>query len=146
MLLEIVFLLLQHRIMSISISYFLSNSKFVFGLSSQVYLINLRPSSIFSWRWALSARSMIVSYYSSKLSLNICSKLNSSLFSSKSSLTIQQAWGIQDIVIVLHKCHESCGTCSGNLASHCLTCAVGLYFSGSICVAYCPFYSIPDTN
>ena len=67
-------------------------------------------------------------------------------FSSISSLTIQKAWGIQDIVIVLHKCHESCGTCSGNLASNCLTCAVGLYFSGSICVAYCPFYSIPNTN
>ena len=67
-------------------------------------------------------------------------------FSSISLLSIQQAWGIQEIVLILHKCHESCGTCSGSQATDCLTCAIGLYFSGSICVAYCPFYSIPDTN
>lgn len=66
-------------------------------------------------------------------------------FSSTTALT-DRAWGIHDIVIVLHKCHESCGTCSTSLATDCLTCALGLYFSGSMCVAYCPFYSIPNTN
>lgn len=66
-------------------------------------------------------------------------------FSSITTLT-GQAWGIRDIVIILHKCHESCGTCTANLPTNCLTCGLGLYFSGSICVAYCPFYSIPDTN
>jgi hypothetical protein len=67
-------------------------------------------------------------------------------FSLSGTLSAGQAWGIRDIIIILTTCDPSCGTCSGPAASNCLTCATGLYFSGTICIASCPYLTMPDSN
>lgn len=67
-------------------------------------------------------------------------------FSLAATLATGQSWGIRDIIIVLSTCDPSCATCSGSAASNCLTCAAGLYFSGTQCVAACPFYTMPDAK
>ncbi len=67
-----------------------------------------------------------VAYSSNSLTLN---------FVLATTLTTGQAWGIRDIVIVLAKCDASCATCTAGAATNCLTCAAGLYFSGTRCIS-----------
>ena len=64
-------------------------------------------------------------------------------FTLPGALSIGQAWGIRDITIILNLCHPSCASCT-SYTTNCLTCATGLYFSGTICVSTCPFYTQPD--
>lgn len=67
-------------------------------------------------------------------------------FTLPASLAAGQAWGIRDISIILSNCDPSCGSCTSNSYLNCLTCATGLYFSGTICVSTCPYYTIPATG
>jgi hypothetical protein len=89
-----------------------------------------------SWSWGCypNFAKTLVSHTTDSLTLN---------FSLPTALAAGQAWGIRDITIILDLCHSSCGTCTAYTTS-CLTCATGLYFSGSICVSTCPFYTQPD--
>jgi hypothetical protein len=67
-------------------------------------------------------------------------------FSLSTGLSSGQAWGIRDIVIILSTCDASCGSCVGATALDCISCASGLYFSGSICISSCPYYTLPDSD
>lgn len=66
-----------------------------------------------------------VSYSSNTLTLN---------FLLETALSTGQAWGIRDIIIVLVTCDASCATCTAATSADCITCASGLYFSGTKCI------------
>jgi hypothetical protein len=67
-------------------------------------------------------------------------------FTLPTAISAGQAWGIRDVTILLSSCDPSCGSCTASTNMDCLTCAAGLYFSGTICVSTCPYYTIPATS
>ena len=90
--------------------------------------------------WSLGCYSnyiKTVAYSSNALTLN---------FVLASTLAAGQAWGIRDIVIVLTTCHASCATCTAAASTNCITCAAGLYFSGTICISQCAYYTMIDSK
>ena len=99
------------------------------------------PDALFGCSWSSGCYSQYsttaIAHGSDSLALN---------FSIPTLLSAGQAWGIHSLSIILALCHASCGSCSGSLSTNCLTCAPGLYFSGSICVSSCPYYTIPSTS
>jgi len=77
----------------------------------------------------------------------------SSLFVKFSALTTIsdptiQFWGIKELIIASKMCHSYCLTCFGSLNSECMTCAVGYYLQGNLCLPSCSSndYTVLDTR
>ncbi len=105
-------------------------------IDTQTPACTLDPLFGCSWSWGCyqNYAKTLVTHSNDSLTLS---------FTLTNALAAGQVWGIRDITIVLNLCHASCATCT-SYTTNCLTCAAGLYFSGSICVSTCPFYTQPD--
>ena len=57
-----------------------------------------------------------------------------------------QAWGVKDLYVVVSLCNITCLTCSGPTSTNCLTCPLGTYLQGSVCILLCPFYTMPSSR
>lgn len=71
--------------------------------------------------------------------------LNFSALNSESNPAVA-FWGIKELIVATKDCHAYCLTCFGGLNTQCLSCAVGFYLQGNVCLPVCDpnLYVVPD--
>jgi hypothetical protein len=57
-----------------------------------------------------------------------------------------QSWGIKDLLLAAKMCHSACDLCFGPANSDCLSCALGFYLQGNVCLPACDlgYYKVDD--
>jgi hypothetical protein len=79
----------------------------------------------------------IISHDSASLTLRF-----SSLITETNPLV--KYWGIKDLTIGIRTCHSRCETCFGPKEGECISCALGYFLLGNLCVPQCKYFALVE--